>query len=80
LRIASAEYLALLEPALNSILISARIGSVTSELDNEQGRTRQHGSKWLKAVKTSFSPEVELLFHKWFQAAEIDAKTLRNFH
>jgi hypothetical protein len=51
LRIASAEYLALLEPAFNSIHISARIGSVTSGLDNEQGRTRQHVSEWLKAMK-----------------------------
>jgi hypothetical protein len=59
-------------------LISARIGSVTSELDNEQRRTGQHSSEWLKSVKISFNREMELLFHKWFQAAEIDAKTMEH--
>jgi hypothetical protein len=59
-------------------LISARTGSVTSELDREQGRTGQHRVEWLKAVKTSFSRKMELLFGKWQRFAEIDAKTLEH--
>ena len=46
------------------VLISARVGSVTSELDREQERTHQHNSEWLKSVKTSFGRNMELLFHK----------------
>lgn len=60
------------------VLISARAGSVTSELDREQERTHQHDGEWLKSVKTSFGRNMELLFHKWFQAAEIDAKTVEH--
>jgi hypothetical protein len=37
------------------VLISARVDSVTSELDREQERTRKHDREWLKSVKTSFS-------------------------
>jgi hypothetical protein len=60
------------------VLISARVGSVTSELDREQERTSQYDREWLKSMKTSFGRNMELLFHKWFQAAEIDAKTMEH--
>jgi len=60
------------------VLISARTSSVSSELDTEQHRTRQHNSEWLKSLKAGFSRDMELLFHKWFQAAEIDAKTIEH--
>jgi hypothetical protein len=44
----------------------------------EQSRTHQHNVEWLKSVRASFSRDMELLFHKWFQAAEIDAKTVEH--
>lgn len=41
------------------MLISARVGSDTFELDGEQARTRQHNAEWLKSLKTSFGQDME---------------------
>jgi hypothetical protein len=58
------------------VVISARINSVTYELGMVQARTGSPNSEWLKAATASFSRNMEMLYSKWQQAGEMDAKSL----
>jgi hypothetical protein len=59
-----------------SVVCSARVGAVTDEFVREQHRTGRDAN-WLKPALEAFKRDMQLLAHKWNQAAELDARTVQ---
>ncbi len=59
-----------------SVVLAARASSGTHELMREQLHTRRDAN-WLQPALDAFKRDMQMLSHKWSQAAEVDAMTVQ---